>query len=78
MLGGSFFFSSAMNYLLATQIVTSPAGTQAFNEELGRMTLLSYPMIALPSMLILMAVLYYLARTIRLLAGLKLAEALKQ
>ena len=78
MLGGSFFFSSAMNYLLATQIVTSPAGTQAFNEELGRMTLLSYPMIALPSMLILMAVLYYLARSIRLLAGLKLAEALKQ
>ncbi|MDP1705194.1 MAG: VC0807 family protein, partial [Sulfurimicrobium sp.] len=57
MLGGSFFFSSAMNYLLATQIVTSPAGTQAFNEELGRMTLLSYPIIALPSMLILMAVL---------------------
>lgn len=78
MLGGSFFFSSAMNYLLATQIVTSPAGTQAFNEELGRMTLLSYPIIALPSMLILMAVLYYLARSIRLLAGLKLAEALKQ
>ncbi|MFH1494296.1 MAG: VC0807 family protein, partial [Pseudomonadota bacterium] len=78
MLGGSFFFSSAMNYLLATQIVTSPAGTQAFNEELGRMTLLSYPMIALPSMLILMAVLYYLARSIRLLAGLKFAEALKQ
>jgi hypothetical protein len=78
MLGGSFFFSSAMNYLLATQIVTSPAGTQAFNEELGRMTLLSYPMIALPSMLILMAVLYYLARSIRMLAGLKLAEALKQ
>ncbi|MFH2211736.1 MAG: VC0807 family protein [Pseudomonadota bacterium] len=78
MLGGSFFFSSAMNYLLATQIVTSPAGTQAFNEELGRMTLLSYPIIALPSMLILMAVLYYLARSIRLLAGLKFAEALKQ
>jgi intracellular septation protein A len=36
MLGGSFFFSAAMNYLLATWIVTSPAGTPAFNEELGR------------------------------------------
>lgn len=78
MLGGSFFFSSAMNYFLATWIVTSPAGTAAFNEELGRLTLLSYPMIALPSMLIMMAVLYYLTRTIRELAGLKLAEALKQ
>ncbi|MFO7542500.1 MAG: VC0807 family protein [Thiobacillus sp.] len=78
MLGGSFFFSSVMNYLLATWIVTSPAGTPAFNEELGRLTLLSYPVIALPSMLIMMAVLYYLARTIKELAGLKLTEALIQ
>jgi hypothetical protein len=77
MLGGSFFFSSAMNYFLATWIVVSPAGTPAFNEELGQLTLLSYPMIALPSMLIMMFVLYYLARTIKTLAGLKLAEAIK-
>jgi intracellular septation protein A len=77
MLGGSFFFSAVMNYLLATWVVTSPAGTAAFNEELGRLTLLSYPVIALPSMLILMAVLYYLARTTRELAGLKLSEAFK-
>jgi intracellular septation protein A len=76
MLGGSFFFSSAMNYLLATWIVTSPSGTAAFNEELGRLTLLSYPMIALPSMLIMLGVLYYLARSIRELAGLQLSEAL--
>jgi len=77
MLGGSFFFSAAMNYVLATWIVVSQAGTPAFNEELGRLTLLSYPMIALPSMLIMMAVLYYLTRSIDELAGLKLAEALK-
>ena len=77
MLGGTFFFSSAMNYFLATWIVTSPTGTAAFNEELGRLTLLSYPMIALPSMLIMMAVLYYLTRSIRELAGLKFSEALK-
>jgi len=77
MLGGSFFFSAVMNYLLATWIVTSPAGTAAFNEELGRLTLLSYPVIALPSMLIMMAVLYYLARTIHELAGLKLSEAFR-
>jgi intracellular septation protein A len=77
MLGGSFFFSAAMNYFLATWIVVSQAGTPAFNEELGRLTLLSYPMIALPSLLIMMAVLYYLARSIRELAGLKFAEALR-
>ena len=77
MVGGSFFFSAAMNYFLATWIVVSPAGTPAFNEELGRLTLLSYPMIALPSMLIMMAALYYLVRSIRKLAGLKLTEALR-
>lgn len=78
MLGGSFFFSSAMNYFLATWIVTSPSGSAAFNEELGRLALMSYPMIAVPSMLIMMAVMYYLTRSIRTLAGLKLAEAIKQ
>ena len=78
MLAGSFLFSSVMNFFLATWIVVSPTGTPAFNEELGRLTLLSYPMIALPSMLIMMVALYYLARSIRDLAGLKLTEALKQ
>jgi hypothetical protein len=77
MLAGSFLFSSVMNYFLATWIVVSPTGTPAFNEELGRLTLLSYPMIALPSMLIMMAALYFLARSIRELAGLKFAEVLK-
>lgn len=77
MLAGSFFFSAAMNYFLATWIVTSQAGSPAFNEELGRLTLLSYPMIALPSMLIMMAALYFLARSIRELAGLKLTDAIK-
>lgn len=76
LLGGTFFFSAAMNYVMATWIVTSPAGSEAFNAELGRLTLLSYPMIALPSMLMMMAVLYYLARAMRELAGLKLSDAL--
>lgn len=77
LLAGTFFFSSAMNYALATWIVTSPAGSPAFNEELGRLTLLSYPMIALPSMLMMMAVLVYLARSVRHLTGLALADMLK-
>lgn len=78
MLGGSFLFSSVMNYFLAAWVVTSPAGTQAFNEELGRMNLLSYPVIALPSMLIMLALFYYLAQTLNQLAGLKLTEVLKR
>lgn len=76
MLAGSFAFSAVMNYVLATWIVTSPAGTAAFNEELGRLTLLSYPMIAVPAMLIMLAVLYYLGRGVRRLAGLGLGDVL--
>lgn len=65
-----------MNYFLATWIVVSPAGSAAFNEELGRLTLMSYPVIALPSMLMMMFVLYYLSRVIRELTGLKFTELL--
>src|SRR5690606_3520826 len=73
-LSATFFFSSFMNYVLAKWIVKSPAGSEAFNAELGRMTLLSYPMIAIPSMLMMMAIFYYLWRTIHGLTGLGLEE----
>ncbi|WP_044499014.1 VC0807 family protein [Pseudomonas saudimassiliensis] len=73
-LAGTFFFSSIMNYLVAKWIVVSPAGTEAFNAELGRMTLVSYPMIAIPSMIMMMAILFYLWRTIHGLTGLKMEE----
>jgi len=75
-LSSTFFFSSAMNYVLAKWIVVSPAGSEAFNAELGRMNLLSYPMIAIPSMLMLMAIFYYLWRNIQELTGLKLEEVI--
>ena len=78
LLGATFFFSATMNYWLASRIVTSPAGSVAFNEELGRLTLMSYPMIAIPSMLMMLAVFYYLARALRGLAGLKLMEVFNQ
>ena len=77
-LSGTFLFSSIMNYILAKWIVTSPAGSTAFNEELGRMTLLSYPVIALPSMVMMMALMYYLWSTIRNLTGFTLEEIIHQ
>jgi hypothetical protein len=76
LLSGTFFFSAAMNYSLATWIVTSPAGSAAFNEELARLTLLSYPVIAIPSMLMMLAIFYYLWRTIHSMTGLALEEIL--
>jgi hypothetical protein len=78
MLAGSFAFSSVMNYGLARWIVQSPAGTEAFNAELGRMNLLSWPMIAIPSMLLMIGVILYLTRGIQRMTGLKLEQCLRQ
>lgn len=77
MLSGTFFFSLAMNYTLSSAIVVSPAGTAAFNEELGRLTtLLSYPATALSSMAMMAFVPFYLIRTLRRLTGLTLDDVL--
>ena len=76
LLGSTFIFSAVMNYILAKWIVTSPAGSTAFNEELGRLTLLSYPVIAIPSMLMMLAIFYYLWRTIHGMTGFTLEEIL--
>lgn len=76
LLSGTFFFSAFMNYMLASMIVTSPTGSAAFNEELGRLTLLSYPVIAIPSTLMMMAILYYLWRTVHCMTGLSLQDLL--
>ena len=77
MLAGTFFFSAVANYVLARWVVHSPAGTEAFNQELGRLTLLSYPIIAIPSMLMMMGLLYWLARQARTLTGLDMGDMLK-
>lgn len=75
-LSATFLFSAVMNYVLARWIVVSPAGSAAFNEELGQMTLLSYPVIAIPSTIMMMAIFYFLWRTIHGMTGLTLDKIL--
>lgn len=70
----TFVFSATMNYLLAKWIVTSPAGSSEFNEQLGEMTMLSYPVIAIPSMLMLFAIMFYVIKSVMKLTGLKLDQ----
>lgn len=72
----TFFFSAIANYVLAKMIVKSDSGTEAFNNELGRMTLLSYPVIAIPSMIMMLAIFYYIWRTISKLTDLKLEQVI--
>ena len=75
-LAGTFFFSAVMNYGLAKTIVTSASGSSAFNEELGRMNLLSYPVIVVPSMIMMLAIFWFIWRTVSKLTGLSLEEVM--
>ncbi|WP_158769112.1 VC0807 family protein [Paraglaciecola sp. L1A13] len=75
---GSFFLSSFLNYVLAKVILVSPPGTTAYTEELGRMTALSYPVIVIPSMIMLMGALWYLFAQIKKLTGEELENFLAQ
>lgn len=70
----SFFLSSFLNYALAEIIIKSPTGTVAFNEELGKMTALSYPVIALPSTIVMFFVLWYVIHSLKTLSKLSLEE----
>ncbi|MFT6737602.1 MAG: hypothetical protein ACJA0G_001742 [Kangiellaceae bacterium] len=65
----SFFLSSTLNYALAKWILVSEPGTSAYTEEIGRMTALSYPVIVIPSMVLLVTALIYLFRQISKVTG---------
>lgn len=75
-LASTFIFSAIMNYVLAKWLVISPAGSEAFNEELAKMTMLSYPVIALPSTLAMLAIIYFLWKNIHSMTGLEFEEIL--
>ena len=77
LLACTFMFSAVANYLLARSVVTSAAGTEAFNQELGRLTLLSYPIIAIPSMVMMMGLMFWLAREAKSLTGLAMGDMLQ-
>jgi len=77
-LAASFFLSSILNYILAAVILTADPGTVAFNEQLGKMTALSFPVIALPAMAVMMGNLFYLFRGIGKLTGMTLEDIVKQ
>lgn len=78
MIAASFFVSSVLNYGLAKYILQSPPGTEAFNEELGKMTALSYPVIVVPSMIIFSLAIFFLIRRLTRLTGLSFEEMLDQ
>jgi hypothetical protein len=73
----AFFVSAVLNYALARHLLQSPPGTAAFNGELAKMHLLSWPVIVLPSMAMMMFVLWRLLRGITTLTGLTLDDVFR-
>lgn len=78
LLAFSFFLSAALNFALAKYLLVSEPGSEAFNEELGQMTLLSYPVIVLPSMVIMIIALFTMISGIKKLTGLTLEDVINQ
>ena len=76
LLASSFLLSAVLNFILAVVILKSPTGSVAFNQELGRMTALSYPVIVLPCLVVTIVTLFYLFRGIKQLTGLPVEQFL--
>ncbi len=75
-IAGSFLLSSVLNYFLAITIVTAEPGSELYTSQLGKLTGLSYPIIAFPSMIIMGIALFYVLRGITLYTDLTLEELL--
>ena len=73
----SLALSSVLNFVLAIWILKSPSGTPEFNKEYGLMMALSFPVIALPCMIVTLGSLWYLIMGIKKLTGLDLNHIFK-
>ncbi len=71
---GSFTLSAVLNFVLARWLLQSPTGTPEFNAELGKMNALSWPVIVIPSMVIMIFALWRLIGGIKRLSGLSFEE----
>lgn len=78
MVAGSFFLSGVLNYILAKRILVSPPGSTELAQELGKMTALSFPVIAVPCTIVLAGALYYLLSNIQKLTQLTLEEIFQE
>ena len=77
-LAAVFCLSAGLNYALAKIIVTGSPGSVEFTAQLGRMTALSFPVIALPVTIMMMIVIYSLLLNVMKLTGLSDADLLKE
>jgi hypothetical protein len=77
LLVASFGLSTVLNFVLARMIITAMPDTAEFNAQLGRLTWISYIVIAVPSMAITVFALWRMFHKIGQLTGLKMDDMLQ-
>jgi hypothetical protein len=70
--------SAVLNYSFARAIITSPAGTEAFNQELAKMHWVSLVGLSVPTMGLMLYALWRLFKGLSALTGLTTEEILRQ
>jgi intracellular septation protein A len=78
LLGSTFFISAILNYVLAEMILVGQPGTVEFNESLGKMTALSFPVISVPMMIMVGFIMFYLFKTIKKSTNLEIEKFFNQ
>ncbi|MGA3007350.1 MAG: VC0807 family protein [Opitutaceae bacterium] len=73
----AFFVSGGLNFMLARYLLRSPGGTPEFNAELAKMHWLSWPVIAIPSMAMMMVAMWQVMTGIEKLTGLTMDDVLQ-
>ena len=73
----SFLLSSVLNFTLARIILKSQPGTVSYTEEIGKLTGLSFPIIAVPCTIILVIVMFYIFKQITKMTDIPLEELVK-
>ena len=79
----SFFVSSALNFFLAQHIfqpISDPnpqVAAQMLNEQIAKMTSMSFAVIMVPSILMLLAIMWWIFRSLTQMTGLKLEELMQ-
>lgn len=77
-LSGTFFLSAALNFILAVVILKGEPGSVEFNESLGKMTALSFPVISVPTLIMMGFIIYDLVKTIKHHTNMEIEEYLNQ
>ena len=72
----SFVLSAILNYALAKYFIRSESNTDEFVQEMGQMTAWSWPVIVIPSTLVMMLALFKLLKGIKAHTGYEMEEVL--